>query len=157
MAHSQLEGDGVVEWWEPEQDGWAGATQMNAIVWNKLVLGGWSQGNGHAALIGLEQEVSGLFLLDGPLDSCMNGATPQLSDWPFDITNQSPNAGAFGAYRSDKPEGWPDPWAVFGLDEPAQDWDATVGAGLGRHRRRRTGTPPSRLLNLAGRRAAFRF
>jgi hypothetical protein len=50
------------------------ANPMSAINWEMIVVGGFSQGSGMAALIALEHEVGGLFLLEGPSDSCLETA-----------------------------------------------------------------------------------
>lgn len=43
---------------------------MDAIVWENVIIGGWSQGSGTANLVALEREVADWFLLEGPSDMC---------------------------------------------------------------------------------------
>ena len=40
---------------------------FNNIVWNKIIISGFSQGAGHAALIAKEVVVEGLFVIDGAM------------------------------------------------------------------------------------------
>jgi hypothetical protein len=106
--------------------GGAWATMMSAVLWPKVAVGGFSLGSGYAALIAMENEVPGLFLLDGPGDVCDDGGTLApatyysaltTGDWP------SKEANRFGAFHSGegRPVGWP--FLGFGTD---QDWDAEV-------------------------------
>jgi hypothetical protein len=57
-----------------------GAHPMDLLRWENIVVGGWSQGSGQANLIALENEVGGLFLLDGNSDYCYPPNTPNV-DW----------------------------------------------------------------------------
>lgn len=60
------------------------------IVWNKIVISGFSQGAGHAALISKEVLVEGLFILDGADDECLNAnSDKQPADWILDQVDVS--------------------------------------------------------------------
>jgi hypothetical protein len=61
----------------------AGAVHPSDIVWEDIVVGGFSQGAGHALYISWVRQVHGLFILDGANDTCVDGlGGPELvADW----------------------------------------------------------------------------
>jgi len=133
--------NGVVLTFTPGYSGTvARATDMSLIRWEKLVMAGWSQGAGHSVLIGLENELSGMVMLDGPADSCDNTSGAQsgaataprvLSGYYKAITSgswASDAAGKFGAWHEGSPSGLrPGSWVELGLPQSLdQDWDLEV-------------------------------
>jgi hypothetical protein len=71
-----------------------GAPQLsfNNIVWSKIVVGGFSQGAGHAAFIAKEVVVKGIIVIDGADDECVNvNLTKQPADWILDLADASAN------------------------------------------------------------------
>ena len=65
---------------------------FNNLVWNKIIISGFSQGAGHAALIAKEVVVEGLFVMDGADDECLNANQDQQpADWILDLADASAN------------------------------------------------------------------
>ena len=70
--------------------GGAPELSFNNIVWNKIVVAGFSQGAGHAALIAKEILVEGLVVFDGADDECLNASLiEQPADWMLDLVDVS--------------------------------------------------------------------
>ena len=60
----------------------SGIIHPSNIVWENIIIGGFSQGAGHAAFISRLSEVHGLFLLDGANDSCEDAVLGTLAaEW----------------------------------------------------------------------------
>jgi hypothetical protein len=79
---------------------------MAGINWERVIIGGWSQGSGHATIIALENEVAGFFMLDGNSDFCLvdptDDETRVPSSYITDLTaGQEPSGGAprFGVWH----------------------------------------------------------
>jgi hypothetical protein len=69
----------------------SGSINSTNILWENIIIGGFSQGAGHAAFISRVQEVHGLFLLDGANDTCED---PVLGELPAEWITTSADASA---------------------------------------------------------------
>ena len=73
-----------------------GTPTLDNIDWAQVIVSGFSQGAGHAAMISKLAEVQGVVMLDGPGDICENAgverAAPWLSD-PVDLSAARPRFG----------------------------------------------------------------
>lgn len=54
------------------------------IVWDKIIMAGFSQGAGHAALIAKRRDLKGAVLIEGPLDVYTSGGVITRSEWIAD-------------------------------------------------------------------------
>jgi hypothetical protein len=88
------------------------------IVWNKIIISGFSQGAGHAAKIAKEVVVEGLLVIDGANDTCLDGANnPQTADWQLDLVDLSANRPRYfvgHAREQSLPYVAPDGWLALG-------------------------------------------
>jgi hypothetical protein len=70
-----------------------GAIHPDNIVWENIIIGGFSQGAGHAAWISRLRQVHGLFVLDGADDTCVDPATGDSLPAEWLTTGLDPSAG----------------------------------------------------------------
>lgn len=60
----------------------AGSVNASNILWENIILGGFSQGAGHAAFISRHKQVHGLFIIDGGGDTCNDPVVGELpAEW----------------------------------------------------------------------------
>lgn len=69
-----------------------GSIRPNNIVWENIILGGFSQGAGELSYISWFQQVHGLFILDGANDTCVDPATGD--NVPAEWLTATPDASA---------------------------------------------------------------
>lgn len=111
-----------------------GAVGYDNIAWQNIILGGFSQGAGHAAFISKTQAVHGLFILDGSNDTCIDPAssTSAPADW-MSTPDASAGRPKFGV-RHDHGTGAvvnTDTWQALGLGASLFDIDCTGGFPCG--------------------------
>lgn len=60
----------------------AGSINASNILWENIILGGFSQGAGHAAFISRHKQVHGLFIIDGAGETCDDPIAGELpAEW----------------------------------------------------------------------------
>ena len=92
--------------------------RVDNIVWDSVVIAGFSQGAGHAARISKEYRVHGTIMIDGPGDMCYDGLDLVAAQWMDgpDASAGQPRYGAMHAIWSE----------LFNLEEgeAPPTWDA---------------------------------
>lgn len=105
-------------------EGWGRFLDGGAPDWSRIVVGGHSQGAGHAAFLGQRVRLAGALLLGGPGDFV---AGVGMADWPFD-ESLTPPGRLFGFVHELDPNfnGFQAVQAVLGLDAfgPIHDVDS---------------------------------
>ena len=77
-----------------------GRVNASDILWENIILGGFSQGAGHAAMISRSKQVHGLFLVDGASDTCDDPVLgPQPADWMTTGTDASAGRPKYGVHH----------------------------------------------------------
>lgn len=104
--------------------GWAdyyvpttGSPKPRDILWENIIVSGFSQGAGHAALISRNVEVHGLFVIDGAGGTCDGPLGPEPAHWMTSGTDASAGRPKFGV-RHDHGTGdttTSASWAALGL------------------------------------------
>lgn len=76
--------------------GWAdyyvpttGSPRPRDILWENIIVGGFSQGAGHAAMISRHKQVHGLFVIDGASGTCDGPSGPEPAEWMTDGVDAS--------------------------------------------------------------------
>lgn len=70
-----------------------GPINPDNFVWANIIVGGFSQGAGHAAWISRQRQVHGLFVLDGADDTCLDPMTGDALAAEWLTTGMDPSAG----------------------------------------------------------------
>jgi hypothetical protein len=118
--------------------GWDDLLEPDGSVrWIDVVVGGWSEGSGHAAYLAMERKLDGVLMFSGPQDIYPNpegGPIPLLAEWAFE-----PRATAACVHHGilnteDNNDRVEDAWVAFGIDTPWADVD-TVAAPYGDSRK----------------------
>ncbi|MFT4627096.1 MAG: hypothetical protein ACI8PZ_005777 [Myxococcota bacterium] len=108
----------------PDQ-GWDSYLGPNgAILWHKIVVGGWSVGASTAAYIAGREAVDGAVLMGGPQDWFLaDEVAPALADWTY-WPRATPGCTHFGLlHTEDVNLGLPASWSLFGMLPQAADAD----------------------------------
>jgi hypothetical protein len=104
-----------------------GAITPDNIVWANIIIGGFSQGAGHAAWISRQRQVHGLFILDGADDTCVDPTTGDELPAEWLTTGLDASAGRPKyAYRHDHGTGdttTTASWQALGLGTPLVNAD----------------------------------
>ncbi|MFY0564712.1 BPSS1187 family protein [Archangium lansingense] len=110
----------------------AGNITSASIVWSQIIISGFSQGAGHAALISRKMQVHGLFIIDGGNDTCNGAAGPLPAEWTTLLPDASSGRRKYGVtHRRNEPMPYAPSatWQALGLGTSGTSLD---GTGWGR-------------------------
>ncbi|WNG62048.1 hypothetical protein F0U59_50620 [Archangium gephyra] len=110
----------------------AGNITPASIVWSQIIISGFSQGAGHAALISRKMQVQGLVIIDGGNDECDGVAGPLPAEWTTLLPDASSGRRKYGVtHRRNAPMPYAPSatWQALGLGASGVSLD---GTGWGR-------------------------
>ncbi len=98
------------------------------ILWENIIVSGFSQGAGHAAMISRHKQVHGLFVIDGASGTCDGALGPEPAEWMTDGVDASAGRPKYGI-RHDHGTGdttTTDSWEALGLGTSLNSVDCTL-------------------------------
>jgi hypothetical protein len=105
------------------EEGWQRFLDGGSPAWSDMVLLGFSQGSGHAALLSMDEALGGVVLLSGATDHVTTElGDRELADWLSPSDRATPASRLSGLFhRAEDPDGTEleRSWAALGLTDPA--------------------------------------
>lgn len=108
----------------------SGPITWSNIEWGNIIVSGFSQGAGHAAMISHAVQVHGLVILDGAIDTCDPGTTGSHipAEWLFATPDASDNRPKYGVSHQYNifPYSVHQSWIALGLGSNRHNLDSSV-------------------------------